>query len=83
MNSIFQELPKKASTFKDILVKIMVNSFYIYSHARMKIFNDCVKSVNFSDILNHAAIVVYSIGKSSYRHISTLSNFSKVFQKLV
>ena len=43
---IIKELPKnKASTFKDILVKIMVNQVHIYVHSLAKIFNDCVKSM--------------------------------------
>ena len=43
---IIKELPKnKASTFKDILVKIMVNQVHIYFHSLMKIFNDYVTSM--------------------------------------
>ena len=70
---IIKELPKsKASTFKDIPVKIMVNSVHVYSHALTKVFNDCVKSEK-GDKTN----------KSNYRPISTLSNFSEVFKKLI
>ena len=70
---IIKELPKsKASTFKDIPVEIMVNSVHVYSHALTKVFNDCVKSEK-GDKTN----------KSNYRPISTLSNFSEVFKKLI
>ena len=47
-----KELPKnKASTFKDIPVKIMANSVHIYSQVLTNIFNDCVKSGYFPNIL--------------------------------
>ena len=49
-----KELPKnKASTFKDILVKIMVNSVHIYPYVLTKIFSNCVKRGNFPDILKY------------------------------
>ena len=47
-----KKLPKnKASTFKDIPVKIKANSVHIYSQVLTNIFNDCVKSGNFPNIL--------------------------------
>ena len=52
---IIKELPKnKASIFKDILVKIMINSVHIYPQAFAKIIYYCVKSRNFLDILKYA-----------------------------
>ena len=52
MIKIIKELARnKASPFKDIPVKIMVNSIHVYSHALTKIFNDYVKSGSFPDIL--------------------------------
>ena len=63
----FKTLIFTATTFKDIPVKIMVSSIQIYSQVLTNIFNNCVKSGNFSN----------------YRPICTLSNFSKVFEKLI
>ena len=66
----------------------MVNSVHIYSHVLTNIFNDCVKRGNFPDILKYADITpVFKKGdttdKTNYRPISTLSNFSKVFEKMI
>ena len=88
IKTIRELLKNKASTFKDIQVKIMVNSVHIYSQVLKNIFNDCVKSGNFPDILKYADTTpVFQKGdttdKTSYRPISTLSNFSKVFEKLI
>ena len=86
---IIKELPKnKASTFKVIPIKIMVNSFHIYSQVLTKIFNDCVKTSNFADILKYADITpvfkkVDTTDKTNHGAISTVSNFSKVFEKLI
>ena len=84
-----KELPKnKASTFKDMPVKIIINSVHIYSKVLTNIFNDCVKSGKFPDVLKYADITpVFKIGdttdKTNYRPISTLSNFSKDFEKMI
>ena len=64
----------------------MVNS--IHSQVLTNIFKDCVKSGNFPDILNYADITPAfkkgdSTDKANYRPLSTLSNFSKVFQKII
>ena len=66
----------------------MINSVHIYSQVFTNIFNDCVKSGNFPDILKYADITpVFKKGdttdKTNYRPINTLSNFSKVFEKLI
>ena len=66
----------------------MVNSFHIYSQVLTNIFNDCVKSSNFPDILKYADITpvfkkVDTTDKTNYGAISTVSNFSKVFEKLI
>ena len=66
----------------------MVNSLHIYSQVLTNIFSDCVKSGNFPEILKYANITqVFKKGnttdKTNYRPISTLSNFSKVFKKLI
>ena len=66
----------------------MVNSVHIYSHVLTNIFNDCVKKGNFPDILKHADITLVfkkgdTTGKTNYIPISTLFNFSKVFEKMI
>ena len=54
---IIKELPKnKANTFKDIPLKIMVNSFHRYSHSLTKIFYECVKGGHYYDTLKYADI---------------------------
>ena len=60
----------------------------IYLQVLTKIFNDCVKRGNFPDILKYADIRPDfkkgdTANKTNYRPISTLSNFSKVFQKMI
>ena len=53
-----KEQPKvKDSTFKDIPVKIMVNSVHICSQVLTYILKDCVKSGNFPDFLKYADII--------------------------
>ena len=69
-------------------VKIMINSVHIYSEVLTNIFNDCVKSGKFPDVLKYTNITsVFKIGdatdKTNYRPISTLSNFSKDFEKMI
>ena len=66
----------------------MINSVHIYSQELINIFNDCVKSGNFSDILKYTDITpVFKKGdttdKTNYRPVSTLSNFPKVFEKII
>ena len=66
----------------------MINSVYIYSQVLTNIFNQCVKSGEFPDILKCADITpVFKKGdttdKTNYRPISTLLNFSKVFEKMI
>ena len=64
----------------------MNKSVHVYSHALTKIFSDL--SGNFLGILKCAYITSYlkkgdTTNKSNYRPISTLSNFSKIFEKLI
>ena len=66
----------------------MVNSFHIYSQLLTNIFNDCGKNDNFPDILKYADITPVfkkrdTTDKTNYRPVITLSNFSKVFEKLI
>ena len=66
----------------------MINSVHIYSQVLTNIFNNCVKSGNFPDILKYTDITpVFKKGdttdKTNCGPISTLSNFSKAFEKMI
>ena len=66
----------------------MINSVHIYYQVLTNIFNDFVKSGDFLDILKYSDITPVlwkgnTTGKTNYRPISTLSNFSKVFEKMI
>ena len=66
-------------------MKIIVNPVHIHSQVLTNIFNDCVKSGNFSDILKYADITKVfkkdlTTDKSNHRTISTFSIFSKVLK---
>ena len=68
-------------------MKIIINSVHIYSQVLTIIFNNCVKSGDFPDILKYADITpVFKKGdttdKTKYRPISALSNLSKVFENM-
>ena len=86
---ISKSLPKiKATVFKDISMRIIKDAAHVYSHRLTIIFNNCIKNSKFPDILKYADITpVFKKGdttdKSNYRPISTLSNFSKIFEKLI
>ena len=86
---IIKSLPKnKATVFKDIPMRIIKDAAHVYSHRLTIIFNNCIKNSKFPDILKYADITpVFKKGdttdKSNYRPISTLSNFSKIFVKLI
>ena len=69
----------KASTFKDIPVKIMVNSVHIYFPTLTKISNDCLKSGNFPDTLNYVDIIpVFKKGDTTDK-----SNYSLIVLFLI
>ena len=86
---ISKSLPKiKATVFKDISMRIIKDAAHVYSHRLTIIFNNCIKNSKFPGILKYAGITpVFKKGdttdKSNYRPINTLSNFSKIFQKLI
>ena len=69
-----KELP--GSTFKDIsLLKIMLNSVHICSQVLSNMFNGCVKSGNFPDLLKFADITPVfekrnTIGKTTHKYSS-------------
>ena len=86
---IIKSLPKnKATVFKDIPMRIIKDVAHVYSHRLPIIFNNCIKNSKFPDNLKYADISpVFRKGdttdKSSYRPTSTLSSFSKIFEKLI
>ena len=86
---IIKSLPKnKATVFKDIPMRIIKNAAHVYSHRLKIIFNNCIRNRKFPDILKYADMTpVFKKGetndKSNYRRISTLSNFSEIFEKLI
>ena len=67
----------------------MINSVHIYLQELTKIFNNFEKSGNFPDILKYAVILHQfskrgdATDKTNYRPISSLSNFSNVFEKMI
>ena len=86
---IIKELPSnKASVLNEIPIKIIKNSSQVYSSKLTPILNQCVSTASFPDLLKYADVTpVFKKGnvteKENYRPISTLSNFFKIFQKLI
>ena len=69
-------------------MRIIKDVAHVYSHRLTIIFNNCVKNRKYPGILKYADIIpVFKKGdttdKSNYRPISTLSNFSKIFEILI
>ena len=78
----------KATISNDIPVTILKDSLQIYSGKLTEILNNCLEHQIFPDVLKKAEITpVFKKGnlteKENYRPISTLSNFSKVFERLL
>ena len=74
--------------YKDIPVRIIKNTAHVYSPGLTIIFSNCIRNGKFPDILKYADISpVFKKGdttdKTNYRPASTLSNFSKIFEKLI
>ena len=86
---IIKSLPKnKATVFKDIPMRIIKGAAHVYSHGLRITFSNCIENRTFQDILKYADITpVFKKGdtndKSNYRPVSTLSNFLKIFEKLI
>ena len=78
----------KASLIEDILIKILKISIHIYSEKLTNIFNECLINGKFPGTLKRADVIPnFKKGndneKQSYRPVSMLSTFSKVFEKLL
>ena len=74
--------------YKDIPVRIIKNAAHVYSPRLTIIFNNCIRNGKFPDILKYADITPVfkkedTTDKTNYRPASTLSNFSKIFEKLI
>ena len=79
----------KSTISGDIPTKILKQYAQIYSKKLADIFNESIKTSKFPDILKKAPEVapVYKKDdmndKQNYRLVSTLSNLSKIFEKLI
>ena len=67
---------------------VLYDAAHVYSHRLTIIFNNYIKNSKFPDILKYADTTpVFKKGdttdKSNYRPISALTNFSKIFEKIV
>ena len=88
MKNAIKDLPTNISTISgDIPINILKQYPQIYSKNLADIFNESIKIGKFPDILKKAeATPVYKKDnmndKQEYRPVSTLSNLSKVFEKL-
>ena len=85
---IIKELPSNKASVLNIPIKIIKNSAQVYSSKLTQILNHCVSTASFPDLLKYADVTpVFKKGdvtdKENYRPISTLSNFSKIFEKLI
>ena len=82
-------LPINKSTISgDIPTKILKQYAQIYSKKLADIFNESIKTSKFPDILKKAEVApVYKKDdmndKQNYRLVSTLSNLSRIFEKLI
>ena len=74
--------------FKDILMIIINNAAHVYSPRLTIIFKNFIRNTRFPDALKYADdTLVFKKGdttdKSNFRTASTLSNFSKKFEKYI
>ena len=86
MIKIIKELPKnEASPFKDILVKIILNSVFSRSHENFQSLHKKWKFPWYSEVCDITPVFKKgdAADKSNYRPLSTLSNFWKIFEKLI
>ena len=78
----------KATVSNDIPVSVLKESVFAYYEKLTDIFNNCIRSGTFPEILKKAEVTpVFKKGDPTSRTddqpVSTLSNFSKNFEKLI
>ena len=79
----------KGTVSNDIPVSVLKESVSAYYEKLTDIFNNCLRSGAFPEILKKSEVTpVFKKGdhptsKLDYRPVSTLSNFSKIFEKLI
>ena len=87
--NLIEQLPgNKATVSNDIPVSVLKESVSAYYEKLTDIFNNCIRSGTFPEILKKSEVTpVFKKGdptsKTDYRPVSTLSNFSKIFEKLI
>ena len=78
----------KASISNDIPISIIKNFATCYCEKLASIFNDCLKENKFPNLMKIAEISpvfkkLDNTSKDNYRSISTLSNFTKLFESIL
>ena len=87
--NLIKQLPgNKATVSNDIPVSVLKESVSAYYEKLTDIFNNCIRSGTFPEILKKAKVTpVFKEGdptsKTDYNPVNTLSNFSKIFEKLI
>ena len=87
--NLIKQLPgNKATVSNDIPVSVLKESVSAYYEKLTDIFNNCIRSGTFPEILKKSEVTpVFKKGdptsKTDYHLVSTLSNFSKFFEKLI
>ena len=86
---MIKQLPgNKATVSNDIPVSVLKESVSAYYEKLTDIFDNCIRSSHFPLILKKSEVTpVFKKGnptsKTDHRPVSTLSNFSKIFEKLI
>ena len=86
---MIKQLPgNKATVSNDIPVSVLKESVSDYHEKLTDIFNNCIRSGTFPEIFKKSEVTpVFKKGdptsKTDYRPVNTLSNISKIFEKLI